>query len=333
MRHLIWVSLVVVTFWCLWWAGASAFLRGGIESWINARSQEGWQTSVTRIEGGGFPGTLVAHLIDPAFDDPDTGVAVSMPTLTLEAKAWWPGYAKVILPNDTISLNTPDGRFETAMSEGSVAMNLHPGTKLQVQDLAWNAGPWGVTSDPGTLASADTLNIAMVQRDAAETYDFVVSAQALRPGEVLRSRFAIPDRWPIAFDTLEMNMAIKFDRPWDLRSLEERRPQPRRIDLHLAEAAWGTVNLNVAAQLDVDDVGTASGDVTLQAQNWRDVLTIAKASNLLSENAAEQMERVLGQFAELSGNPNTIDVKLTLRNGLMFLGFIPLGTAPQIILH
>ena len=333
MRRLIWLCLVCATIWCLWWAGASAFLRGGVENWISARASEGWRAEVQDIEGGGFPDTLVTTLIAPSFFDPQTGVSLNASSLRFEAKAWWPGYAKVLLPQDTIQLSNPDGQFDILMSDGLLKMDLKPGTKLQVQQLAWTAGPWGATSGADALVSADTLNLSMLQADAKESYSFEVSAQSLRPGDIPRRRLAIPDDWPIALDTLKLNMDVRFDRPWDLRSLEERRPQPRRIDLHLAEAAWGDVQLNIAAHLDVDENGTASGDLSLQAQNWRDLLNLAETAGLLPSAAKDQAERALGQFATLSGNPNTLDVKLTFRNGLMFLGFIPLGTAPQIILR
>ncbi|MEO9820043.1 MAG: DUF2125 domain-containing protein [Paracoccaceae bacterium] len=333
MRRLIWTCLVGLTIWCLWWAVASAFLRGGIENWTAARTAEGWQAEVQKIEGGGFPDTLVANLVKPEFSDPQTGVTFHSSSLRFEAKAYWPGFAQVVLPQDAIQVSTPDGRFDIVMSDGFLNMDLHPGTKLQVQHLAWTSGPWGVTSGPGSLVSADSLNLSMTQGDTKDTYSFDVSAQSLRPGEIPRSNWAIPDHWPIAFDTFELDMDVRFDRPWDLRSLEERRPQPRRIELHLAEAAWGDVQINVAAELDIDDAGTASGDLSLQARNWRDVLILAETSGLLPSGVREQAERALGQFAALSGNPNTIDVKLTFKNGLMFLGFIPLGSAPQIVLH
>ena len=333
MRRLIWMCLVGATIWCLWWAGASTFLRGGVETWIAARAAEGWQAEVQGIEGGGFPDTLVTQLIKPHFSDPQTGVTFSSSSLRFEAKAYWPGFARIVLPEDAIQISTPDGSFDIVMSNGLLKTDLNPGTKLQLRELAWTAGPWGVTSGQGALVSADSLNLSMTQGDVKESYSFDVSAQSLRPGDVPRGRLAIPDHWPIAFDTLEMDMDVRFDRPWDLRSLEDRRPQPRRIDLHLAEAAWGDVKINIAAELDIDDVGAATGDLSLQAQNWRDLLILAETAGLLPSGVREQAERALGQFATLSGNPNTIDVKLTFKDGSMFLGFIPLGTAPRIILH
>ena len=134
MRRLIWVCLVGATIWCLWWAGASTFLRGGVETWIAARAAEGWQAEVQDIEGGGFPDTLVTQLIKPHFSDPQTGVTFSSSSLRFEAKAYWPGFARIVLPEDAIQISTPDGSFDIVMSNGLLKTDLNPGTKLQLRE-------------------------------------------------------------------------------------------------------------------------------------------------------------------------------------------------------
>ena len=53
---------------------------------------------------------------------------------------------------------------------------------------------------------------------------------------------------------------MTFDKPWDRSAIEIARPQPREVDLRLAEAAWGGLRLMAAGRFTVD----AEGRVYLQ---------------------------------------------------------------------
>ena len=333
MRRLLWFLLVLGTLWCLWWFGASALLRSGVESWLAERRAEGWQAEASAIESGGFPTHLAAHLRAPRFADPATAVAVSMDALHLEAKAWRPGHARLELPETPIQLSAPDGRAALTMADGIVLLETALGSGRGLERLAWTSGAWGLAQPDGSLVSAEDLTLSMVQAAQIETYDLEINAQNLRIGTLPRTRLRIPDDWPATFDALQMQMTVTFDRPWDLRTLEERRPQPQNVTLHLAEAAWGTLRLNFAADLAVDENGTATGEISVQAENWQDMLTLAETSGALPPQIRDRIERAVATLARASGNPNTIDLKLTARNGQLWLGFLPLGPAPRLNLR
>jgi hypothetical protein len=85
--------------------------------------------------------------------------------------------------------------------------------------------------------------------------------------------------------------------------------------------------------LDVDADGNPTGTLSLQARNWREMLAVAEASGSLPQQIRPQVERALGLLASASGNPDAIDVTLTLANGTVSLGFLPLAPAPQLILR
>jgi hypothetical protein len=137
----------------------------------------------------------------------------------------------------------------------------------------------------------------------------------------------------VTFDRFTVEADVRFDRPWDRTALEDSRPQPRRIDLRLAEATWGELRLKVAATLDVDAHGVPTGELTLQARNWREILTLAEAAGALSPDFRPQLEKVLATLANLAGNPDSFDVTLTFADGRMSMGFLPLGPAPYIYLR
>ncbi|MEP1964794.1 DUF2125 domain-containing protein [Tateyamaria sp.] len=332
MRKMVWIVILAALAWSGWWFVASTSLRSGISVWFDARKAEGWQAELGEVVGGGFPLTLQAGLRDIALADPDAGVAVQTSRLDISAPAWWPGDVTVALDDAPIQLASPLGRSTLVMQDGVLALNLHPGTALELETLGWTSGPWQVEDAAGAQVQADSLTLTMVQ-SAGPQYDFTAQANQFAPGDAIRALLRLPDSFPRAFDSLTLQAAVTFDTPWDRRALDTARPQPRRIDLHLAEARWGDLRLNFAAPLDIDGTGTPTGVVSLQAENWRTMLDLAEASGVLPNALRGQAEGILQLLANASGNPAHLDVELTLRDGNIYFAFFPIGPAPKLVLR
>lgn len=332
MRKLIWFAVLAAVLWSGWWFMASSGLRNSVSGWLEARSAEGWQAEASRIEGGGFPLRLQAGLIDLALADPRAGVAVTTDRLDILADAWWPGNVEVLLDEGPIVLASPMGRNALTMQDSVMALNLRPGTALELSALGWTSGPWSLTAHDHVLSQADDLTLTMTQV-SGPTYDLVARATAFEPGDSIRQVFRLPQSFPRAFDSLQMNATVTFDTEWDRRALDRRRPQPRKIDLHLAEARWGDLHLDFTADLRVDENGIADGEISLRAQNWRSILDLAESSGRLRPALRRQAERLLSALAQASGNPEALDVTLDINQGMIALGFIPLAPAPRIILR
>jgi hypothetical protein len=334
MKRVIWVVVAVALIWSAWWAVAALALQRGVQDWLAERRAEGWQAEAEAFHLAGYPSRLELAMETLALADPARGVAIEFTSLAIASKAWWPGHATLIFPDAPIAIAAPKNR---ALLQGSAAraeLNLRPGTDLQVADMGLGSGPWQLGNEAGTLLAASDITLTMVQ-DAAErsAYTFDANVTAFAPGEALRRDLNIPESWPASFDALRLQADVAFDRPWDLPAIEGARPQPRRIDLHLAEASWGAVLLRASAALDVDPDGSPTGTLSLQARNWREMLAVAEASGSLPPQLRPQVERALSLLASASGNPDAIDVTLTLSDGAISLGFLPLAPAPRLILR
>ncbi|MDW4499808.1 DUF2125 domain-containing protein [Sulfitobacter sp. D35] len=333
MRLLLKICVVAVLAWCGWWWFAVSSMERGVAGWFEARRAEGWQADYAGITRKGFPGRLHLTIDLPAVADPETGVAVDLRSLDIEAKAWWPGDVLVDLPDEPIILANPTGRSFLTL-RGQAALRTHPRNSLQLEHMSLTSGPWKVDDPEGNLVSADSLTLEMQQAEASpETYAFTLDAGGFQPGAQARDRFFVPEDWPVTFDRFSLEADVRFDRPWDRSALADSRPQPRRIDLQLAEAAWGDLRLKAAAELDIDARGVPEGEVQLQAQNWREILTLAEAAGALNSDFRPQLENVLGTLANLGGNPENFDVTLTFEDGRTKMGFLPLGPAPYIYLR
>lgn len=334
MRRLIWLAVLFAALWSGWWYFASVSLQIGLEAWLADRRAEGWQAEVSEMTASGYPMSLKTTLRNPVLADPETGLALAASGLELQAPAWWPGYVTVVWPQDAITVASPTMRNEILAEAAQANLRLRPGTALEVEEMALRSGPWTVSAPQGSLFAAAGLTLNMRQDpDVRARYTFALDAPAFEPGTVPRVALRIPSDWPVAFDSLMLDMTITFDRAIDRQTLETARPQPRRVDLALAEAQWGALLLRSAAALDVAPGGVLTGTLSLQARNWREMIALAEAGGALPSALRTQAENILGALARGSGNPETIDVELTVRDGTFFLGFIPLGPAPLLIVR
>ena len=332
VRWVIGVLCVSAAAMSVWWWVAATGLERAISEWFDARRTDGWQAEVSAIDVAGFPARLDLTLQTPALADPVTGVAVHASQLDLQAPAYWPGFATLRFPQDAILVATPIGAKSVLADTAQVDLRLEPGTALEVQSLSLTSGTWIVSDAEGEILRADGLTLSALQ--SGETaYDITVDAPGLLPGDARRARLRIPEDWPLTFDQLALDMSVSFDRAWDIRALEDRRPQPRAISIRSARAAWGEVQIQAVGDLAVDEAGIPSGTLSLQARNWQQMLAVAEATGVLPGGIARQVERGLSALAGLSGNPNAIDVELTYRGGTVFAGFLPLGPAPRLVLR
>ena len=332
MRKLIWIVVLAAMAWSGWWWVASTALHRATAAWFEDREAEGWQAELGGLGGGGFPLRLQAGLSDIALADPQAGLAIQTARLDISAPAWWPGNVTVALDQTPIRVASPLSRGALTMQDGIMALNLRPGTALELDALGWTSGPWRVTEAAGVQMQADTLTLTMT-RTNGPTYVFEAQANGFAPGDAARSTLRLPDTFPRSFDSLALRATVTFDQPWDRRALDTARPQPRQIELHLAEARWGDLSLKIAASLAVDNAGIPGGDLSVQAENWRTMLDLAERSGTLPAAFRNQAESILEVLANASGNPDTLDVDLTLRGGAVYLGFLPIAPAPRLALR
>jgi hypothetical protein len=89
--------------------------------------------------------------------------------------------------------------------------------------------------------------------------------------------------------------------------------------------------LRAAGELEVDASGIPEGDLSIRAENWRDMIDMAVNAGLLPERMRGTAEGLLDVVAGLSGDPEVIDAELGFSNGRMFLGPLPLGRAPRLL--
>ncbi|TMV09914.1 DUF2125 domain-containing protein [Ruegeria sediminis] len=333
MNRLVRLIVFIIIAWSVYWFVAGYGLRSAIAGWFEQRQQQGWQAEFSDIGTTGYPARHVTRLGAPILADPANGTAWSADWIDLDSPAIWPGRQTLRFADTPQRLSYFDQTAIVAARNMQADLHLKPGVALMLERMALTSDPWSVARDGKLVAGARNLNLIMVQTETPETYAIVAEAQAFTPGEDLRDLMQSAASLPQEFETLQLDMTVRFDKPWDRSALEERRPQPVVIDLALAEAKWGALRLFATGELNVDAQGVPTGEIALKAENWRDMVAMANAAGVLPDQAIDPVNRVLNLLAGLGGNPNALDVLLNFRNGYMALGPIPLGPAPRLILR
>lgn len=333
MRRLIRVFIFAAVIWSAYWFIAGYGLRNAITAWFDKQQELGWQAEFSDVGTAGYPGHHITRLNSPALADPVTGTAWSADWIEFQSPAIWPGRQVLRFADTPQRLSYYDQTATIQATDLKAELQLQPGVALLLEKMALTAGPWSVTDDNEALAGGETFGLMMEQTTQPEIYQISARIDGFTPGDELRTLMRSATSLPQAFETLELDMATTFDKPWDRGALEHGRPQPVAIDLKLAELKWGELRLFAAGELDIDAQGIPTGEIAIQAENWRDMIAMANAAGALPDQAVDPVTRALNFMAGLGGNPSALDLQLNFRDGFVALGPLPLGPAPRLILR
>ncbi|MHA7851525.1 DUF2125 domain-containing protein [Roseovarius sp.] len=335
LRGLIGLMMVAALAWSGYWFFISSSLQQGFEDWFGDRRAEGWVADYGALGVQGFPNRIDTVIDDLDLADPDTGLAWSAPRFQINALSYRPNHVIAVWPNSQ-RLATPLEKFDIESSDMRASLVLAPDAQLQIDRTALTAETLVIRPLEGegqTALRALRLAAEHVPIQNAATYRLGLAAEGLTPSLPWRKTVDPDGSLPESFDAVSADMTVEFDKPWDRSAIEVARPQPRQITLKLAEARWGRLELQAAGAVSVDAQGLPTGEITIKARNWREILQISVAAGAISPGLAGALEDGLSLLSQLSGNPNTLDIPLGFRNGRMMLGPVPIGPAPVLRLR
>src|SRR6056297_4061554 len=335
MRALLVVILLAAGLWSAYWVIGSRATLGAFERWLDARRDEGWVAEAGALGVQGFPNRFDVVLDDLMLADPETGLAWEAPRFQINALSYRPNHVIAVWP-DTQRLASPLEKYDIQSSDMRASLVLAPDAQLQVDRTALTAETLvirPVQAEGQTELRALRLAAEHVPLQNAATYRLGLAAEGLAPSLPWRRTVDPDGSLPDTFDAFSADMTIEFDKPWDRSAIEVARPQPRQITLKRAEARWGRLELQAAGAVSVDTQGLPTGEITIKARNWREILQVSVAAGAISPGLAGALEDGLSLLSQLSGNPNTLDIPLGFRNGRMLLGPVPIGPAPVLRLR
>ncbi len=330
MIRLIVVLLVVSLAWMIWWAVGKGAYEQGLAAWIDQRQGDGWVADVGTLETVGFPNRFDTTLTDLELADPDTGVAWRVPRLQFLSLAYKP-HQVIAVVEGPHRFSTPLGGVNITHEGARASLFLKAETALGLDQAILILSGLTLDADKGWETKLASGRFAAESVAAAtNTYRLGADVEGLEPSRPIRRLLDPAGVLPDVVETLRLDATLAFDRPWDRFAIEDARPQPTRIDLDELSAAWGTATFRAVGEVDIDEQGFPTGEVTIRAEDWRKILDMAVASGVLPESSVGPLERGLEL---MSGPRDTLDATIGFRGGLMRLGIIPIGPAPRVVIR
>lgn len=319
---------------CVIWAASAWGLRKTVSSWFAEQARQGWLAEYQALNTGGFPIHHDLRIIAPMLADPGTGAAWRAEWLRMRGRMIWPSPLRITFPDSPQRLSYFD-QTATLTAQGMIIdLALAPGNALKVETLMLSSGPLALSLEGAPRLRLSALVLDMQHIPKTETqYEIKAEVAELSPEGVLRQQLNGLDDLPQALSDLRLKATIEFDTEWDRRALEQQRPQPRFIALDEARAQWADLLLRLTGELSVDEFGRLTGDLAVRAENWRSLLSMAERVGLLPPQMRSGIDRVLSLFARQQATGDTLDIVLTLQQGQIWLGPLPVGTAPNLILR
>ncbi|MCX7566954.1 DUF2125 domain-containing protein [Sulfitobacter sp. F26169L] len=312
-----------------WWWVATGSLDRGVQVWLESLRANGMTAHVNSVTRGGFPFRIATTLKDITLNGPATNTTLSLPEVKLSAPIYWPGDAMLRLSDDPVAITTPTV-VSTLTSNGTeAAIRLHPGSALQLEGMYASSSNIAFDLPEGRLFAIETLQAYMDQTDQPQTYAIDLTAIGFALGGVLTQDLGLPPNMPDTFEPIILDMIVTFDKPWDRNGLRENRPQPRRITIDKAEALFADFGLNASADIDVDTAGVPSGVINVKLRNWQQMFDLAVSESLVPRDWALTAQRLLTAMSDGQG---TLALDITIDQGQMRVGFIPLGPAPRLVI-
>ncbi len=328
VKRLLIVVLVVTLGWFAYWAFMAQTAKSGFKTWFETRRAEGWQAEYSDLSLRGFPNRIDTTFEDLRLADPDTGFAWAAPFFQLFALSYRPNHLIAVWPHQQ-SLSTPLQKLALDSADMRASAVFHPNTNLALKRANFATDALEISSSLEWDLSADSLRLALAQDEADETlYQLALQGQGVAPPAALRNNVL-----PQTMSALDLDVGLGFDRPWDIRALEERRPQPTAITLRTAKAEWGPMLFQAAGDMTADNVGILTGELTLRIDEWEAMIQMARDLGQIDPILIDGTEQLLRLFSSLSGPGEKIDLTLTFRNGRAYVGLLPIGPAPRIFLR
>ncbi len=324
MRVILAIIALAALAWTGWWFAIATAKEAALNAWLAERRAAGWAADAQSIDVEGFPYRVDTTVRSLDLANPATGWAWSAPEFQFLTLATQPNHLIAIFPpRQTVA--TPLGTTVIEAETLRASLGVEPRLDLaldrstfEIANLTLSgSGDWRIGMESALLSTRQADGVPF-------SHDVSFSAQGLRlPENLLRGAVS-------GNQSLTVEATAAFDRPWDRPAIEGTPPRLQSLSLHDFVLTAGRLDLRGKGDLAADENGFATGRIDLRAREWRGMIDLAEAAGTLSSGMASALRAGLGLIASLGGDRDALETSLDFRDGLMFLGPVPVGTAPRL---
>lgn len=329
MRKLLFLLVTLTVLWSGYWFVGSSVIRSAATDLLAAQAARGLTAETSSLSVAGFPNRFDLTAEGIRFADPASGIGWQAPFAQIFAMTWKPWHIIAALPPEqTVTL---PGQEVTITSEGlRASVRARPSTDLPLAMAIVESGPLSATSLQGWTYAVDKAVLSLGAATATPNgYDITADIAGLAPDAALLLRLAPDGELPPTISEIRLRATATLTAPLD-RHAEKTNPRIAAVDLADMAVSWGRVTLSAEGSIAPDDQGIASGRINFTVANWRTIMPILVASGTVRPQLARTVETMLDGLAKQTGDPEVLKIPLTMQDGWMSLGPLPLGPAPVL---
>jgi len=331
MRILIIAIIAACVLWGGYWFVASRAVQSGLSTWLSDQPGNGWSAEYSALKTRGFPNRFDTTITDLELVDQRSGAAWLAPNFKILALSYRPNHIIAIWP-DQQSITLPGEQISVTSEQMVASIAFEAGTSLVFDRSSFVLDNLAFSSSRNWAAKIATARLATRQTDGKRfAHDIAIEASGVQPPAAVQALLDPGGVQPAVIDTFKIDVTIGFDAQWDRISLQQRQPQVIGLELKNMQAIWGELDLLAAGELAFDTRGVPSGRIAIKATNWRKMLAIGIATGAVSPGISLTLERALQVLADMSDDPDILEVALSFQDGFMSFGPIPLGRAPRLV--
>ncbi len=328
MRRLTFIVLALAAIYSAYWFVGARALSNGITVQIGNMQDDGWQFDTSDIGTRGFPSRFDTTASDLTLATPDKGVVWTAPFVQALSLSYRPNAVILAFPERqqvTLAGQTFDIGSDGLKASATVAAS----TSLALANFTAETGPLTVDIDAGQLLSITSGLVALRPADTTQNaYDVYADLDDLAPPLALRQLLDPTSNLPATFTQVTIDANVTLDRPLDRHALTARDvPRMDALTLNGMTLTWGTMQLRAQGEITIDRAGIPTGRITLDAQNWQQLLDMAVKIGAIDAGLVQTIRNMAGLLA---GGSNDLSLPVSFQNGLMSVGPIPVGPAPRL---
>jgi hypothetical protein len=134
---------------------------------------------------------------------------------------------------------------------------------------------------------------------------------------------------PTSIDVIRIDTLLGLDGLID-RHATGGMPQPTALTLNDVAIEWGNIALAAEGDFDVSAQGELDGILNVSMTHWRKMIELGKSSGALNDQSAQLLNASLSGMAGDTEIGTPLTFPITISEGEMRFGFVPLGRAPRL---
>jgi len=324
MRGLTILVAVVAALYSGYWFAARTAVDRGTAGLVDSLRADGWQVDYADLGTAGFPNRIDTTVTGLHLSR--AGLGWDAPFFQVFALSYRPNQVIAVWPPEQV-LNLPGGQF-TVTSDGlRASASVAVDTALSLDQITAESGPLRIVAAAGWALALDHTLLAFRQSGPDPAgYDAFGEGLAITLPAPLVAALDPQGRLPATVERVRLDAGLVLDRPLD-RHMGQGGATLTGLTLREASLVWGEVTLSASGALTFDAAGVPEGRITLSATQWDSLIAMAVAAGAMPATTAPTWAAMADTMAR---GTDRLEVPVTFSNGMMSVGFIPLGPAPRL---